>query len=62
MNYDRFQRNARRRRTKAILYTILLNVAIIGGLLYFTGEDSSILDIVQQWFSEESASVSAETP
>jgi len=62
MYTNRFQRNARQRRTKAVVFTILINVALISGLLLLTNGEASLAEFVQSLFESEATTLPAERP
>jgi hypothetical protein len=62
MYTNRFQRNAQRRRTKAVVFTILINVALISSLLLLTNSEASLTEFVQSFFEQEAATHPIERP
>lgn len=68
-NHYYFERAARKRRTKAVVLTILFHMFLIGGLAYLSagpGWQEQLPAVVQEWFglepAEQASAPAAEVP
>ena len=53
MYQPQFIKSERRRRRKAMLFTILFHIIVIGGFTFGTDLGSKVKDAVKSWFQEE---------
>ena len=53
MYNQQFLKSERQRRRKAMLFTILFHIILIGGFTFGTNLGSEMKDAIKSWFQEE---------